>query len=278
MTYLDGWKAISSWIHDLKGAGFVIGGSDSFGMAKHLSQQCRDIFTELERFRKQFDGSLPPAAVAAIDGFLAKHAALFKNPQTTSGMIKDQARTALVFLSSFNAQATYLLSNTQEELRSRVDRAFLHLQRLIVVDPDTREKWRRAFDDGETASERLGAVHLLLHGIWAFKISGEGERTDLVFSEPMTNFADQGNSVEGLVLTEWKKSNRAGQDDRTFEAARKQAHRYGIGVLAATELAAYRYAVVVSQDMVVSPPDIFDNGIIYRHVNIAVAPRSPSKS
>ena len=68
------------------------------------------------------------------------------------------------------------------------------------------------------------------------------------------------------------------EDDASFGAARRQAHRYGIGVLATTELAAYRYAVVVSEDVLARPPDVSENGIIYRHVNIAVVPRSPSKS
>jgi hypothetical protein len=34
------------------------------------------------------------------------------------------------------------------------------------------------------ACEKLAGVHLLLHGIWAFKVHAAGERTDLVFPQP----------------------------------------------------------------------------------------------
>src|SRR5258707_13086277 len=64
---------------------------------------------------------------------------------------------------------SFILSDTQEVLRSRADRAFEHLQRMIVADSDYKAKWQAAFDRGEEACEQLGAVHLLLHGIWAFK-------------------------------------------------------------------------------------------------------------
>lgn len=57
------------------------------------------------------------------------------------------------------------LADTQERLRNVSDRAIAHLQRSIAVDEALREKWKTAFDHHETACEKLGAVHLLLHSI-----------------------------------------------------------------------------------------------------------------
>jgi hypothetical protein len=80
---------------------------------------------------------------------------------------------------------TYLLADTQERIRSRAELAFAHLQNLIYVDGNTQSVWHDAFKAGETACERLGKVHLLLHGILGFKVDGQtGGRTDLMFQEP----------------------------------------------------------------------------------------------
>src|SRR5258708_25248545 len=62
------------------------------------------------------------------------------------------------------AQAEISLAISDFELSGRrlVERAFLHLQRSLVVDQDLRERWLTAFHkEGEPALEKLGAVHLL---------------------------------------------------------------------------------------------------------------------
>ena len=60
-------------------------------------------------------------------------------------------------------------------------------------------------------------------------------------------------------------SNGAAEANKRFEEARSQASQYAQGVLLGNELSAYRYAVVVG-------------GVIYRHINIAVEPRIPSRT
>jgi hypothetical protein len=167
---------------------------------------------------------------------------------------------------------SYALSNHGEVLRSLCDVAFEHLRRLIVVDEDARRKWQAAFKSGEIECERLGAVHLLLHEIWAFKVSGTGERTDLIFPVPPNPIG----ALTGLVLTEWKVSKAAGRD--YFGEAFKQARSYSQGVLAATELATHRYLVVVSDRALECPEDRIDSGITFRHINIPVRPETPSKA
>jgi hypothetical protein len=136
----------------------------------------------------------------------------------------------------------------------------------------------RAFTDGEVACEKLGAVHLLLHGIWAFKIDAAGARTDLVFQEPAGDFIAAQRYADGFVLTEWKKAVEESQSGQRFEEARLQARRYAQGPLGATELTGYRYAIVVSRLQMEIPKDIREGGIIYRHINVAVAPRVPSRA
>jgi hypothetical protein len=86
----------------------------------------------------------------------------------------------LLKLDLFRAEFDHLLLDTEAVGRSIVRRAFAHLQRSIVADSDFRQKWQKAFGGNETGCEKLGACHLLLHGIWAFKAYAEGERTDLV--------------------------------------------------------------------------------------------------
>jgi hypothetical protein len=154
----------------------------------------------------------------------------------------------------------------------------MHLQRTLAVDADFRNKWMSAFKQGELACERLGAVHLLSHGLFAFKANAKGEATDLVFAE-MPDRASVARSVDGLVLTEWKKATEkdAGQK---FEEAKKQADRYTQGVFAGLELAGYRFLICVSQHNLSQAsmlPDSKNNaGVIYRHINIAVEPKVAS--
>lgn len=156
-----------------------------------------------------------------------------------------------------------------------------------MADPDIRDKWQRAFKKGETHCEKLGAVHLLSHGIWAFKAHGEKGRTDLVMNEPITDTSMIEKTSTALVLTEWKKYN--GNDNKreneslqdTILSAQVQARNYSSGVLGGVELVGYRYIVVVSEKSL--PAEFFgdkpgspDDGVIYRHINIPVNPATPS--
>jgi len=109
-----------------------------------------------------------------------------------------------VQLAAFDTEMSFLLSDVQQHLRSRSERAFAHLQRVIVVDQQFREKWKSALREGEVACEKLGAVHLLLHGIWAFKVDAAGERTHLVFQDPAGDLLAEQHYADALVLTEWK--------------------------------------------------------------------------
>jgi hypothetical protein len=181
-------------------------------------------------------------------------------------------------IGAVESEVNYHLLDHQELLRVRSERAFEHLQRSIVADPDLRTRWAKAFDSKEPDCERLGAVHLLWHGIWAFKVDAVGGRTDLVFQEPIDDLSRVDRAADGLVLTEWKLARGAPEASQGFEEARKKAQRYASGALAGIELRSHRCAVVVTESRVNEPDDVRAGGIVYRHVNIAVAPKPPSRA
>ena len=170
-----------------------------------------------------------------------------------------------------------LRADVQQALRARSELAFAHLQRSIVADATVQQKWQGAFQAGETHCEKLGAAHLFGHALLAFKVSGQGERIDLVYPDKPIGLGGEPFYVEGLIFTEWKICREGDEPTQRFAEARAQCERYGRGVPSAKELASCRYAVVVSEDHVTEPDDKVVGNFTYRHVNIAVGSISPSK-
>jgi hypothetical protein len=186
-------------------------------------------------------------------------------------------RSAIVALVGLEAEVSYFVADRQAGIRSKTELAFEHLQRSIVVDENVKDRWFEAFKSGEVACEKLGAVHLLSHGIWAFKANAEGGRTDLVYQEPMVNIVTVERSAEGMILTEWKKYEGGSNPTQLAAAARAQVKAYSSGVFGGIELKRTRYIIVVSQDNITLPRDLVENEVTYRHINLAVCPRTPSK-
>jgi hypothetical protein len=283
MNFIDQWKALSSRIKGLVQAGTLhaqylrVNSGDTHGSAKRLREQGKDILNELNVLQTGFSESLPPAALAAIEKFRNTNGPLIFQEANTRDSAQHQVWAFLIAIAAFEAEFSFLLSDTQESIRTRSERAFHHLQRSIVADEEFRRKWQNAFDEGEVSCEKLGAVHLLLHGIWAFKVNAAGAKTDLVFQEPAELEHIQ-RYVSGLVLTEWKKAATESEANQRFQEARLQAKRYSQGPLRGIELTAYRYAVVVSKHHVEIPADVNEGVVVYRHFNIAVKPRVPSRS
>ncbi len=283
MTYHDQWKALSSRIRGLMQAGqlhaqfLAVRSSDNYGGAKHLRKQSEDVLSALNVFRDRFQHELSSPALASIENLVASIGGVISETSGGPGAKQERVWAVLVRLSAFETEMSFILSDAQETIRTRSERAFSHLQRLIVADPAFRDKWNRAFEEGEVACEKLGAAHLLLHGIWAFKVDAAGARTDLVFQEPAGDLVDEQRYADGIVLTEWKRMNPKDNAEERFDQARSQAQRYAQGVLAGSELTAYRYAVVVSRQQVSVPDDLTEGGVVYRHINVAVDPRTPSR-
>jgi hypothetical protein len=282
VSYLDEWRALSSRIHgivksgDLHARFLAINSSDTYGRSKRLREHCAKALLTLEKFAHSNGGQVPASVVQAVNNFIGRHKTLFTDESGTSDSIDQRVWAALVLLGGIESEISFLLSDTQEAIRNRAERAFAHLQRSIVADPDMRAKWIRAFNEGEVSCEKLGGAQLLAHGIFAFKAHAEGERTDLVFQDVLGNFSDQ-SYAEGLVLTEWKKAAEGKDIERQFSAARSQANRYASGSLGGIELSQYRYLVVISKDFGPRVPNSTTDGVTYRHINIAVDPSPPSR-
>ncbi len=180
--------------------------------------------------------------------------------------------------SCLRLELNYYLADPHVVARRLIQRAFLHLQRSIVADPEIRSTWEDAFAAGEVELERLGGAHLLLHGIWAFKSHGPGERTDLVLGDRLAITSEIREAAEGMVLTEWKKVSTPSEFDSQASAALQQAKLYSQGIVAGFELAELRLLVLVSKQRHAPRADEVINGVTYRYVNVAVSPETPSQS
>lgn len=170
-----------------------------------------------------------------------------------------------------------LLSDTDILWVPVVERAFAHLQRTLVVDPSARAAWSSAFSEGETSCEKLGGVHLLGHGIFAFKADAAGARTDLVLGTPLSEDDEARRMDAPLVLTEWKVAEDEPEAVKKVQRADVQLQAYASGALLGTELHRTRYVVVVTKSQVALPPDSTAGDAAIRRINIAIEPRTPSK-
>lgn len=280
MNWRDEWSAIGGRIEGLIYSGnfFVqtlrINSSDPYGVGTHLINQSLGIYSEIKKFYNRNKSLLPQSAERALSIFIEKIGPKFSgNP--AGGL--DGLKLYLTSLSWLKAEFEYFIADFSFQAKKRSERAFIHLQQCIIADENIREQWQQAFKKGEPQCERLGGAHLLLHGIWAFKVTGPGASTDLVFGEPVEKTSETLTSADALVLTEWKKVES--EFIKIAEFARNQADLYSAGILGGLELREYRYIVLVSEDRIKKlPPDVKKDGITYRHINIAVKPSVPSKS
>jgi hypothetical protein len=118
---------------------------------------------------------------------------------------------------------------------------------------------------------------LLSHGVWAFKVTGQHEATDLVCSdrlEPKLGLIQR--TARTVALTEWKLVRENDDPDAKAEEARTQAGQYASGVLGAVELKRTRYVVLVTIRDIAAPPDVDAERFLYRHVVVPVRPETPS--
>jgi hypothetical protein len=278
------WQAISARISGLIGAGSFFlrtQENDDYSVSHDLIQNATRTAKDLVRFRDRYSDLLPPHALVCLTDFIRAYDSRFyilptdKVSPVPSGF--GGVTVAITALESFRLEFDHLLSDVDEVTRSLAVRAFLHLQRSIVADRMVRERWLEAYSDGETSCEKLGACHLLLHGLWAFKAIGAGEQTDLIMNEPMTLNDDIRRGSQGLVLTEWKVVRTVEQLSAQGDAAFRQAASYNRGILAGFPVASTRYLVLVSENEMKMPEPIVDGFATYEYRNVAVNPSVPSK-
>lgn len=281
LAWQERWRALDARIGALVEVGTfllrtgAVVGSDYAGVINHyVIPGAREVFSELEALRSAHGSVLPPLAAKSLEGFTRDQAGIFRLNSQASGWPGLQMMVGA--LASFSAEFRYHVVDAEAASQALTLRALIHLQRSIVADPDCRERWRRAFDDGETACEKLGAVHLLGHGIWAFKANAAGERTDLVLGEPLQT-GEAESAAQALVLTEWKVVRTTAELGQKADQALTQAKRYAAGILWGFELATIRFLILVSEGHIPPPETKTIGEVSYRYFNIAVNPESPSR-
>lgn len=227
---------------------------------------------EIRSFSELNKADLGASEQAVIADYLNANR-IARTEQPTYYMLLEE----VIILCSFESELSYLMTDKAFMVRKATERAFIHLSRSLIVNSVLREQWIEAKQQGEPAVEKLGGVHLLSHGIWGFKCDAAGEKTDLVLSEALIDLQSVEKSADGLVLTEWKVLKDGSTPATAWDQAYIQAKIYGRGSLGAIELRDIRYLVLVSDDTICEPADRLDEGIIYRHVNIAISPSIPSR-
>jgi hypothetical protein len=253
-------------------------GQDLAEITKDVILNAWDVYLRILRFRDAHESVLPSLARNRLGEMINDYYRRFPRPDDSSFVATfDTAIARVLALAVFTSEFSSLLEDNEASVRSLVDRAFLHLQRSIVADQALAARWRRAFKaKGERACEQLGAVHLLLFGIYAFKAGSAGEQTDLVLGRSvMPEEAER--ATEALVLTEWKVVKNDGELMKSAEEAYSQAHRYGSGSLAGFELQSRRYLVMISGEHLKMPSDRVDGAVTYEYKNLAVKPSTPSR-
>ena len=283
MTIRSTWTDLSARLHGLIDASKLAADlfrdkGDALGVIVRLRDHARAILSDLRSFRGRIAADSPSAA-QAIDRVAEQIGGMLVDESSTQDTRQIHIRSAIVILAALDGEISYLLRDSQDAIRSRAERAFEHLQRLILVDDDVRTKWRAAYATSEVKCEQLGAVHLLHHAIWAFKVNAEKGRTDLVYQDRLTNTTLIERASEGLVLTEWKRYVAGVASLLTLvNEARDQAENYSAGILAGIELTNTRYIIVVSERRLEMPGDLAVGARVYRHINIQVDPQTPSKA
>lgn len=219
---------------------------------------------------------MPAAALTVLERAPSLHSRPLAGGGPAVEINRGSTSNSLVHLQAIESAVTFSLSGLEEQILSTTERALQHLQRSLIIDDTLRERWLEAFDRREDHVEALGSVHLLGHGIFAFKVDATGARTDLVLPDAIPG--DVGRYASGLVLTEWKLAKPPAKPEEKFAEARAQAAIYASGPLSAIELRRTRYAIVVTKEPVPCPGDDQQNGVTYRNVNISLSPVVPSKA
>lgn len=283
MNWHHEWKALSARIKGLLDAGNFFYSAHQHSSAddqsvrkKILLKNAEKIFSSLNDYLESYRSSFPEEALSSLERFLNQPEIKNFNFNPSSIQIRGHVQFALTSLAAFQSEFLYVISDTQAIALRVTERAFVHLQRSIIVDGDIRKKWRSAFENGETKCERLGALHLLSHGVWAFKAHGEKGRTDLILNEPLSDDSLIEKTSTSLVLTEWKIVKSNNELDEKIKQAFEQTKLYVSGVLGGIELTNYRYSVMVSDKNMKMPSDLIENNIVYRHINVSVNPDTPS--
>lgn len=281
MSWHHKWRVLRARIDGLEKAGayvaqtLPIAPGDSFAIVRNwVATELRSIVDELIQFKAVYGTLIPPAAQTLLDRVLQA------NWFTDNPLQINENLVSIAALITFRHSFEYLIQDTETEIRNKTELAFEHLRRMILVDADVRDKWEKHYyKDGETGCEKLGALHLLSHGILAFKISGQRGITDLAFNEPFEqDDAALSLAARGVVLTEWKVAKTASEVNTRAQEAIEQTKQYKSGTLGDMELVNTRYIVIVSDVYFQAPENYVEGGVTYRHIPLCLSAETASQA
>jgi hypothetical protein len=279
MSWLDTWKPLSKQLQAwLAAAKALLERDQEFDDVTWKKIISNVFLPEAKRIWQGFEliaraDDLPQPSREALVGMLDVLRERFQNQNDRFGV-----RVFASFLPVLAAPLEVAAASSETWQRNVTERAFAHLNRSLVVDDTLRARWLRAFAENEPECEKLGAVHLLQHGIFAFKAHGKAGRTDIILGGPLDiTSAIRASNV--LALTEWKLVQEGASEsaiDRISSGAIRQMQEYTAGVLGGIELVSVRFVVLVSKEPLPSLADFEDGGFIYRHINVAIRRDVPS--
>lgn len=226
------------------------------GDAQHLAMRIRSL-------------ALPEPYKAHLGQALERMDSLSRVVEGPKGVLHQ-----LLVLAALRAPVDEAYLATEDQRRSLVDRAFLHLNRTLSIDEAARARWLEAFEY-ETRCEKLGALHLLSHGVYTFKADAGTGRTDLILGTPL-QVSDDVRSASVLVLTEWKLARPADDVAEVARVGRRQVERYAQVELGGFELRDTRYVVIVSRAPSVVPQVETVGNVMFKYVNVVIEPLRPS--
>jgi hypothetical protein len=282
MSWVEKWHNLSARIDALARAcelmahTLAVYAKDHFSAAgRFISPEIDALTGQLVELKAKYGADLPPEARTALERFLETFLESAPPPASKNEWpVIQRAIPLAIFRSEFQS----LLDDGQHHARTVTELAFEHLRRTLVVDSTVRASWATAFDRHETSCERLGAVHLLSFGIWAFKLGSGGAATDLVYGDPVEkHMAEVRRAARAFVLTEWKRVKEIEKVEETADQARRQMQSYQGGLLADIALTTTKFVVLVSKRQLAHLDDLLLDGSLFRHINIPVDPEVPSK-
>jgi hypothetical protein len=161
MHYIDQWKALSARIRGLVEASEFdhrLFGNNNTGNWRFLGLQAGEVIDALKGLKVTLEDAGHATAVVAVGQVLdLGQIKAVRAPSEMSDAQMQDVRSCLVALRAFEAQMTFLLSDSQQSIRTLSERAFRHLVWQIAVDDEVREKWQKAFKKprGEEHCEKL---------------------------------------------------------------------------------------------------------------------------
>jgi hypothetical protein len=156
MDHLAQWKAFSARIQSLARATELhtrllsVEGADPYGRAKTLHVQLQAVRQRIVEFLAAFEDRMPRAAVSSMQTVLHALSPLLADDRTQDANKRQRlVVAAMLLLMTFEAELTYLLSDQQQAVHMRVERALVNALHAVAC----MKGFRSWFKDPEAGSK-----------------------------------------------------------------------------------------------------------------------------